>query len=71
MPYYQIVEEIPSMIEKIHNNQEIPTDNKKISLEYLAYLSQHFIEQSTGYIYDVPVEISEAFSKGSEGDAYR
>ena len=56
LPYYQIVEEIPSMIEKIHNNQEIPTDNKKISLEYLAYLSQHFIEQSTGYIYDVPVE---------------
>ena len=25
-------------------------------MEYLAYLGQHFIEQSSGYIIDVPVE---------------
>ena len=56
LPYYKIVEEMPFMIDKIREHREISTDNKKSSLEYLAYLCQYFIEQSSGYICDVPVE---------------
>lgn len=55
-PYYDVVKEIPNMISIIKNNQEVSLENKKIALEYLAYLGQHFIEQSSGYIIDVPVE---------------
>ncbi len=55
-PYYDVVREMPNMISIIKNNQEVSLENKKIALEYLAYLGQHFIEQSSGYIIDVPVE---------------
>ena len=55
-PYYKIAQEMPTIIDIIKNNQDATTENKRISLEYLAYLGQHFIEQSSGYIIDVPVE---------------
>lgn len=55
-PYYKIAQEMPTIIDIIKNNQEATTENKRIGLEYLAYLGQHFIEQSSGYIIDVPVE---------------
>ena len=55
-PYYKIVEDMPSLIDTIENNQTISEDDKKISLEYLGYLIQHFIEQSSGYIINIPVE---------------
>lgn len=55
-PYYEIAKDMPNIIDIIKNNQEVTTENKKMSLEYLAYLGQHFIEQSSGYIIDVPVE---------------
>ena len=57
-PYYKIVQEFPNMLNIIKNHQEVSDENKRLSLEYLAYLGQHFIEQSTsGYIIiDVPVE---------------
>ena len=55
-PYYDVVKEMPNMISIIKNNQEVSLENKKIALEYLAYLGQHFIEQSSGYINNVPVE---------------
>ena len=56
-PYYKIVQEFPNMLNIIKNHQEVSDENKRLSLEYLAYLGQHFIEQSTsGYIIiDVPV----------------
>lgn len=54
--YYEIAKEMPNIIDIIKNNQEVTTENKRMSLEYLAYLGQHFIEQSSGYIIDVPVE---------------
>ena len=56
-PYYKIVQEFPNMLNIIKNHQEVSDENKRLSLEYLAYLGQHFIEQSTSeYIIDVPVE---------------
>lgn len=55
-PYYKIVQEIPTIIDIIKNHPEANTENKRLSLEYLAYLGQHFIEQSSGYVIDVPVE---------------
>lgn len=55
-PYYKVVQDMPELINTIKSNSEVSSDDKKISMEYLAYLGQHFIEQSSGYIIDVPVE---------------
>ena len=55
-PYYKVVQDMPELINAIKSNSEVSSDDKKISMEYLAYLGQHFIEQSSGYIIDVPVE---------------
>lgn len=56
-PYYKIVKDMPSLIDTIKNSQTVSKDNKKITLEYLGYLVQHFIEQSSdGYIINTPVE---------------
>lgn len=55
-PYYKVVQNMPELINTIKSNSEVSSDDKKISMEYLAYLGQHFIEQSSGYIIDVPVE---------------
>ena len=55
-PYYKIVQDMPELINTIKSNSEVLSYDKKMSLEYLAYLGQHFIEQSSGYIIDVPVE---------------
>lgn len=55
-PYYKVVQDMPELINTIKSNSEVSLNDKKMSLEYLAYLGQHFIEQSSGYIIDVPVE---------------
>lgn len=55
-PYYKVVQDMPELINTINSNGEVSLDEKRMSLEYLAYLGQHFIEQSEGYIIDVPVE---------------
>lgn len=55
-PYYKIVQDMPNLINDINSNGEVSLEDKKMSLQYLAYLGQHFIEQSSGYIIDVPVE---------------
>ncbi len=55
-PYYKIVQDMPNLINDINSNGEVSSEDKKMSLQYLAYLGQHFIEQSSGYIIDVPVE---------------
>ena len=55
-PYYKVVQDMPELINTIKRNSEVSSEDKKISMEYLAYLGQHFIEQSSGYIIDVPVE---------------
>lgn len=55
-PYYKVVQDMPELINTINSNSEVSVDDKRMSLEYLAYLGQHFIEQSEGYIIDVPVE---------------
>ena len=49
-PYYKIVQEFPNMLNIIKNHQEVSDENKRLSL------GQHIIEQSSGYIIDVPVE---------------
>lgn len=55
-PYYKVVQDMPELINTINSNSEVSVDDKRMSLEYLAYLGQHFIEQSEGYIIDAPVE---------------
>lgn len=55
-PYYKVVQDIPNMISIIIEQKDISYIDKLKSLEYLAFLGQHFIEQSDGYIIDVPVE---------------
>lgn len=55
-PYYKIIEDMPGLINTIKSNQAVSQDDKKMSLEYLGYLGQHFIEQSSGYIINTPVE---------------
>ena len=55
-PYHKVVQDMPELINEIRSNNEVSVDDKKMSMEYLAYLGQHFIEQSSGYIIDVPVE---------------
>ena len=51
-PYYRVVEQIPELIALIQDNKNISERERKSSLEFLAYLVQHFIEQSdpNGYI---------------------
>lgn len=50
--YYRVVEQIPELIALIQDNKNISERERKSSLEFLAYLVQHFIEQSdpNGYI---------------------
>ena len=55
-PYYKIVQDIPNIISIINEISDISYIDKVKSLKYLAFLGQHFIEQSDGYIIDVPVE---------------
>ncbi len=55
-PYYKVVAEMPSLIETITTNDTLPEGKKKLALEYLGYMAEHFVEQSTGNIIDTPVE---------------
>ena len=55
-PYYKVVAEMPSLIETITTNDSLPEGKKKLALEYLGYMAEHFVEQSTGHIMGVPVE---------------
>lgn len=55
-PYNKIVEDMPRLINAIKNNSESSLEDKTLGIEYLAYLAQHFIEQSSGYIINTPVE---------------
>lgn len=55
-PYYKVVAEIPEMLETINANETMPEAKKKLALEYLGYMAEHFVEQSTGHIMGTPVE---------------
>ncbi|MBR6688551.1 MAG: hypothetical protein IKL68_00855 [Clostridia bacterium] len=55
-PYYKVVAEMPSLIETITTNENLPEGKKKLALEYLGYMAEHFVEQSTGHIMGTPVE---------------
>ena len=55
-PYYKVVAEMPSLIETITTNDTLPEGKKKLALEYLGYMAEHFVEQATGHIMGVPVE---------------
>lgn len=55
-PYYKVVAEMPGLIETITTNHSLPECKKKLALEYLGYMAEHFVEQSTGHIMGVPVE---------------
>lgn len=47
---------VPQIIDCIKGNDERSPEEKGKTLAYLRYLSQHFVEQSSGYVGSVPAE---------------